>query len=47
MVGRERERILTEVESETHCAMLAGFPFDNVSEVNWGRRGDIVVKGTW
>jgi hypothetical protein len=47
MVCRERERILREVESVTHCAIDIGESLRIVSEVNWGRRGDIRKRGKW
>jgi hypothetical protein len=48
MAPREKERSLREVESATYRAIISvsGFVWEIVSEVNWGRRGDIVARRT-
>jgi hypothetical protein len=45
MAQRERERILREVESVTHCAIKIGLMLKIMSEVNCGRRGNMLERG--
>jgi hypothetical protein len=41
----ERERSLREVESVTHCAIEIGLMLKIMSEVNCGRRGNMLERG--